>query len=339
MTTSTEQIQAIHAMLDAGHRGIRLERHTFWIWGLTGAFLILSVPQIFSHARFADGGDRILYQNLFIAVCLFAAGILDWHWTRRIRERKGETLPFVQRQITRVWWLLIGLIVAINIGMNLYGGGYLFFGVALVLVGIALYVHGLFSRQALSWGGGLLIVVGLALAAASPPIRIQEWTTASALGLGLPILSLLVQGERRSPLKEFGLSLAWIALVLLPVATAVALTRPSAKAEGAVIDYRDYLQQSHMMTGNSAVRLPAGTRIPLRLEMEGDTLVPEGEVMIPMRLLRPATVTPGEDRLRFDGPWRRLEEFRLHGGLAVAGDLLPGDGARLRLHLTLNFGD
>ena len=45
-------------------------------------------------------------------------------------------------QLTKVWWLLVGLIVVISIGMNLFGGGYLFYGIVLALMGLAFYIHG-----------------------------------------------------------------------------------------------------------------------------------------------------------------------------------------------------
>ncbi len=336
MSDSRAQLQAIRSLLEGGHRSVRLERHTFWLWGLTGAALVLVVPGLFSPSRFPAPGERILAQSAVIAGCLLVAGVLDWRLTRRARERRGETLPFAQRQVTRVWWLLVALIVVINIGMNRYGGGLLFYPVTLVLVGIALYVQGLFSRQMLSWGGGLLIVLGLSLAATGPDLATQQRITASALGIGLPYLSLLVQGPPRGRWHELGLSALWLAAVLAPPLLDTAWQRQDG-TPAAVIDHADYLRAGRPDgPPPAAVRLPAGATLPVRLVVHGDTLA--ADALVPMTLRRPVIVQPATDRLRFGGPWRDLERLPLRGALHLGGRLLA-DGDPVRIDLTLQFGD
>lgn len=118
------QLQAIQEMLVSGHASVRMERHTFILWGLAAGGLILLVPRLFSMEQFSDQTQRMWFQNAFISLVLVGVGVLDTVWTWRIRQRRDETLSFIQRQVTKLWWLLIALVVVINIGMNLYGGGY-----------------------------------------------------------------------------------------------------------------------------------------------------------------------------------------------------------------------
>ena len=42
------QLRAIQAMLASGHASVRLERHTFLLWGWVAGGLILLVPHIFA---------------------------------------------------------------------------------------------------------------------------------------------------------------------------------------------------------------------------------------------------------------------------------------------------
>jgi len=344
-SSEENQIQAIQSMLAAGHTSIQLERHTFMLWGLAAAFLILAVPELFSQERFPVHSLRLISQNAFIIVVLLAVGYLDYRWTLEKRARLDETVSFVQRQITKVWWMLIALVVVINIGMNLYGGGSLFFGISLVLVGIALYVHGLFSRQMLCWGGGLLMAVGLALLAVSPSIQVQEWVAASAFGIGLPALSFMVGNTSTQSYRgaEVVLSTIWLALVLSPVAAAVAIDRGDF-VQPREITLRDYLSgEPFEHTDPFAVALPAGTKIPVGIEITGDTLVPTEPTVITMQLTQPVSVFV-EDGLagkKFrvgQGRWKEGYEYRMRNW-EVKGRMAPGREPELNLSLNLVMGD
>ena len=177
------QLQDIHAMLASGHRSIQLERHTLILWGLAAAFLILTVPLLFAPEYFEFRWQRAVTQNLFTSAVLIAIGILDFKLTRRVRAQRNESLSFVQRQLTKVWWMLVGLIMIINLGMNFFGGGYIFFAVALLIAGLALYIQGLFSQQMLCWVGVLMMVVGLASVALKLPHPELKWLAASRFAI------------------------------------------------------------------------------------------------------------------------------------------------------------
>lgn len=177
MTTpdTIARLESIHAMMASGHRSVRLERHTLLLWGISVAGLIVGVNATFTPDRFPNVALRSLYSNLLIALTLIVIAIVDFYWTRRTRRARDETLSFVQRQLMKVWWLLVALAVVLNIGMNFFGGGYLIYAAVLALMGLALYVQGLFSEQMLEFIGVVLIVLALGAIALGVAYKLMEW--------------------------------------------------------------------------------------------------------------------------------------------------------------------
>lgn len=343
-TGRNTQLHAIHAMLSDGHRSIRLENHTFFLWGLTAAFLILIVPELFSHQRFPDQSQRILFQNIFISVLLIGAGMLDYRWTRQKREARDESISFAQQQITKLWWMLIALVVILNIGMNVYGGGYLFYGITLILIGLGIYVHGLFSRQMLSWGGGLMIVLGLSLLATSPDISIQEWVGASAFGIGLPALALMVNKTCVTSLRrEVVLSGIWFVLVLTPVVLAFNMLNRSSFDGWPQITYQDDLAMGLDERKNESriVNLPAGTHVPVIVHIQGDVLKQLETTTIQMQTTRPVSIAIDDGEVQqmlriLDGRWKSALDYRIHdwvlkGALSSEGSPEVNLSFRLKL--------
>lgn len=345
-TSSKAQLQAIHAMLSDGHKSICFETHTFLFWGVTAAFLILVVPELFSEHRFPESSQRMLFQNIFISVLLFATGVLDYHWTRKKRNASGKSLSFVQQQITKLWWMLVALVVVINIGMNIYGGGYLFYGITLILIGIGIYVHGLFSRQMLRWGGGLMIVLGLSLLGSSLNIDIQKWVAASAFGIGLPALAMMVNRTPETTLRrEFIQSMIWFALVLTPTMIAVTLFDQSDFDNLPQISYQEYRANSLHQSDHSPllVKLPTGMRIPLNVHIQGDALEQVGTTTIEMKTTQPVSVIvdAGEvqNQLRIgDGRWKSAYSYRVRDW-KVKGSFSPNKRPELNLNFYLQFKD
>ncbi len=338
------QLQAIHAMLSSGHASVRMERHTFLLWGLTAGALILLVPQLFSLERFHDPGQRMWLQNLFISLVLFGAGALDAVWTARIRRRRDESLSFVQRQVTKLWWLLIALVVVISIGMNLYGGGYFFYGITLVLTGIGIYVHGLFSRQMLTWSGTLQIVLGLVMIAVSPEIDVQQWVAASAFGIGFPAFALMVDRTvERSRVQELLLSLVWLALVLVPAFLAITLWPGQRFDAWPQLTWEGYLQQADEGRLDSlVVALPAGIYVPVTLGVTGDLLQPvEQPTPLMMKTTRPVSLAIehgqvlGMMRLG-EGEWRSGNDYRIERWDA-RGRLSPTGGPAVDVNFHIAF--
>ncbi len=337
------QLQAIQEMLVSGHASVRMERHTFILWGLAAGGLILLVPRLFSMEQFSDQTQRMWFQNIFISLVLVGVGVLDTVWTWRIRQRRDETLSFIQRQVTKLWWLLIALVVVINIGMNLYGGGYFFYGITLVLTGIGIYVHGLFSRQLLTWSGAMQILLGLVMIAVSPELHVQEWVAASAFGIGFPAFALMVDRTReRSTYKELLLSLSWLLLVLVPAFIAVSIGNGHLFDGWQRVSWESYRQTGTGDVDEAVVTMPSGSLIPVTIQVTGDLLQPvEQPPPLIMRTTSPVDlaiergVVIGMMRIG-DGEWRPGHDYRVNGWEAK-GWLSSQQGPSIDLRMNVEF--
>ncbi len=219
---------------------------------------------------------RFVAQNLFIGTVLLTVGTWDYRLTKRRQRQRNESLSFIQRQITKIWWLLISLIVVIHIGASFFGDLHLFYGIAIVITGLAVFINGLFSRQSLDWAGVLLIVIGLTLLAASLPLSTQEWITVSVFGIGLPTLSFVLDRTafNRSLLSQTGYAALWLTVVLVPVAAANQWVDRVIAPTGAAVDLDQFLQSDTNRTGEWVVSVPAGTEIPTRLTLTGEAIQP-----------------------------------------------------------------
>jgi len=309
------KIEDIHAMMATGHRSIRIERHTFILWGLAGALLVVVVNAFFTPENFSVHWQRILFSNLFIAAVLVSVAVLDFRLTRRERENRDEILSFVQLQLTKLWWLFITLIVLINIGMNFYGGGYLFYSILLALLGMALYAQGLFSQQMLSWIGVCLILLGLGSIALGITLENQKWLTVSVLGLGFSLLAwwLDFPGIHAGRLSRALLSLAWLLLVVVPVAAADRLSREKGLDTLPIVSLENW-QNKNLDTGTTGrqiVRIPAGTSIPLNIEVSSDIVKRKTTGILRLELGEDVDIvvvdTQAEATARVSGnPWKNL---------------------------------
>lgn len=315
-----ERIEDIHSMLASGHRSIQLERHTLILWGLAAAFLILAVPVIFAPEYFELRWQRAVSQNIFMSVLLIAVGVVDFKLTRRVRENRNETVSFVQQQLTKVWWLMVGLIVVINLGMNFFGGGYIFFAVVLLITGVALYVQGLFSQQMLCWVGAMMIALGLSCVALKIPHREMQWIVASVFGLGFPALAWLVHNPslQTNIAKRSIFSVIWLALVIAPPALAYQMTKHAVAPKLASVTLQEYMNAPLAGAAETqVVRLPAGTTIPINVKISGDVLEGTTKGTIPMKLSSDLELViennKPEGRFRVgDGIWKhRLYNYRI----------------------------
>ncbi len=74
--------------------------------------------------------------------------------------------------------------------MNFFAGGYIFYGLLLTIMGTALYIHGLFSKQMLSHAGIIMVLLGLLGIGLRLPFAVLEWLSIFCFGIGRPILGL-----------------------------------------------------------------------------------------------------------------------------------------------------
>src|SRR5262249_57214895 len=93
-----------------------------------------------------------------------------------------------------------------------FGGGQMTFVIWLVLFGLGIYVHGLFSEQILEWAGVMMILLGIGALALPTSYVATQWLAASAFGLGMPLLAaMLDRGESKSAWTRAGQTALWLA--------------------------------------------------------------------------------------------------------------------------------
>ena len=91
------------------------------------------------------------------------------------------------------------------------------FGVWLLLVGLGLFMHGLFSEQMLEWAGLMIMLLGICPLMLRVDFDLTKWIAASAFGLGMPALTFMLDGGKaRSLPRRLYQSALWLLLVLGP---------------------------------------------------------------------------------------------------------------------------
>jgi hypothetical protein len=233
--------------------------------------------------------------------------------------------------------------VAFTFSTAFFGGGYMTFVVWLILFGLGIYVHGLFSEQLLEWAGVAMIALGVAALGLSAPYLLTQWLAASAFGLGMPLLStMLDRGHSRPPWIRAAQSALWFAVVVTPPAIAYQWWKSRDLPAAPVVSLDSYLRQSDARH-TAVVTLPAGTRIPLKVHIAGGVVEDKGDMAFPLTLARPIeiSVTDGKPDGRFreaGGEWRRRIYSMWVRAVEMEGTLLPSTGpaASLRFELTID---
>lgn len=277
------QLNAIHTMLWQGQQSVRMERHTFILWGISAALLIILLDLFLDPQNFKQHWHYVLVETLVISIVLFIAGWWDFRLTHKIRQQRDETLSFIQTQLTKVWWFLVGLIVIINIGMSFFGGGYIFYPLVLIILGLAFYINGLFSRQMLCWQGVALIILGSIALILQPQFDLLKILAASTLGIGFPLLPVLLAREHWSNTwaKRLLVTTIWLIVIITPTGLIGALMTPS--GDYPIISLEDYRHKPSSLDQVDNVRLPAGLKVPIELLIEGN-MIKDTRVIVPLTL-------------------------------------------------------
>ncbi|HYD69568.1 hypothetical protein [Azospirillum sp.] len=306
----SQRLDSIHSMLSAGHRNLRIERHTLLLWGLMGAALLLLSDRILTPAQFPDVAQQALAWLLLLAVSLGGVAVLDWHLTRRIKRHRDEAWSFIHRQVLKVWWLLMALGTLMTFATFFFGGGYMVCAAWVVLLGLGLYVHGLFSEELLEWVGVLAILTGIASLVSRLDYVTIRLIAASVFGLGMPLLALMLdRGRSRPSWQRMAQSSAWT-LVVLSVPLAVQRYGDfGAPAEAPALTL-DAFRKGAGAEGRRILTLPAGTPVPVEVRFAGNLFRNDPAITLPLTLSKPVElvlengVPTGE--ARFDGePWAR----------------------------------
>lgn len=267
---ANQQLEAIHSMLSAGHRNLHIERHSLILWGLTGGVLSFFSDNILTAQQFPQTEIRALAWLLLLTIVLGGIGIVDWHLTRHAKQERDEVLSFIHRQVLKVWWLLLSVGVLTTFATFFFGGGNMLFSIWLVLLGLGLYVHGLFSEEILEWIGVLIILISISSLGFQLPSESRKLIAAAIFGIGLPVLALMLDRGRELALwKRMLQSVLWaIVVVSIPLSAqhyAVEYVLP----ESPVIPLATYLQQKDT-SGLRIVAIPAGTPVPVMVEVSGE---------------------------------------------------------------------
>jgi hypothetical protein len=330
MHNHSEQLQSIQAMLAAGHRCVRLERHSLLLWGLVGGGLSAFTDLAVNKDRFPEIGQHALALLIWLAAWLGGMSWLDHRLTRRARAAREETLPFAQAQVTRAWWMLLLLGTLTSFAMFFHGGGVMIYALWTVLLGLGIFIFGLFSRPLVEWIGLATIMLGIAGLASGLSMNGARWLTASCFAIGLPLAGwLTARTDDSRVLRRLAALVTWLAAVIAP-ALATAQLLPMRRTPNPATEL---------------LTLPAGSTVPLHIDMDSALVAIPSEVSLPMRVTRATqlALTDGQPdgRFRFDdGPWHAVRdgaltlridrvqpritaghsEIRLHGHLTAQGE-------------------
>lgn len=308
MSPHLQQFQAIQSMLAAGHRSVHLERHTLLLLGGVGGFLSVVTEWVITDTLFPDLAERATALLVWLALWLGAVSLLEYRLTRQARARRAETLPFAQAQITRAWWMLLSVGCLGSFAMFFYGGGAMVYALWIVLLGLGVYLFGLFSRPLIEWIGLATILLGVAGLAAGLPYGATRWLAASAFALGLPLAGWLSARVDDAGLVRRLLALAaWLAVVVTPPLLIAPHSAPAAPAAVPVVS------GSAIGPGEQVLRLAPGTPVALRVDMDSPLLVVAPEAELAMTLSVPLEVAlhdgAPDGRYRLGaGPWHEIHD-------------------------------
>ena len=339
---AARQLGAIHTMLAAGHRNLRIERHTLILWGLAGGLLFLFSEHMLTPAQFPLIEQRATAWLLLISVVLGTVGIADWHLTRRAKASRDEAWSFIHRQVVKILWLLMAIGALLTFAMFFFGGGYMVCSAWLVLIGISLYVHGLFSEELLEWAGALVILTGVVSLGFHLSYETMKWISASVFGIGLPLLAVMLDRGRSRPAWQRSVqSTLWMLLVLIPPLLAQRYAVGATLPEAPTISLASYRQHAANM-GTQIIALPAGTAIPVDIELSGDLFRSTPAPTLPLTLAEPVELMMVDGELtgdiRFPGePWRLAREARWISIPWIKAELTPEKGPAIRSSLIINI--
>lgn len=335
---ATQQLDSIHSMLSAGHRNLRVERHSLMLWGASCGGLILASNHILTAEQFPVLEQRAIAWLILLALTVSGVSLLDWHLTRRAKQARDESWSFIHRQVLKVWWLLMSVGVLLTFATFFYGGGYMIFAAWVVLTGLGLYVHGLFSEELLEWAGALIIAIGIGMLAFRLNYTASQWVAASTLGLGLPLLAaMLDRGRQRAAWVRLVQSAGWILCVLIPPLLAQRLVNASVSPNAPVVSLDEFRKQP---ATQQIVVLPAGSTIPVKVEVSGDVFRASNASVLPLVLNGPIEIVMNNGlptgKWRFPGEsWEMARETHWISIPWIKAELAPQSGPEIRTSLVV----
>lgn len=330
-------------MLASGQRNLRMERHTLLLLGIPAGLLFALSESIFTPEQIPDLQQRALSWLALLATVIGTIVTVDWHWTRKIKATRDETWSFIHRQVLKVMWLLLALATLATFAMFFYGGGYMVCSVWLIFAGLGLYVHGLFSEELLEWGGGLMIAIGIVSLVAGLPYESLRWLAASVFALGLPLFALLLDRGRHRPAYVRLLQICgWLAAVVVLPLLIEQQSHLRTLPDGPLLTLAAF-RANPPADGTAIVTLPAGTPIPVEVELAGDLFAGgERQTRMPLILQQPVELLLQHGKLtgdvRFPGEgWQNSRRARWVTIPWIRAELTPEHGPRIRSPLIVQL--
>lgn len=337
-TQNLERLEAIHSMLEAGHRCVRLEKHSFLLWGIVGGVLCGGTQSVVNADRFPDFRQQALALISWLGFWLITVGLLDYFLTKRAKRGRDETLPFAQAQMTRAWWMLLCMGALGSFSMYFYGGGAMVYVLWIVVLGLGLYLFGLFSQPLIEWIGLAVIMLGIIGPATGLPFGMTRWLAASCFAIGLPLAGWLasrIDDQRMVP-RCLALG-AWLAIVVeIPVLLTSAFLTTVAPAAHSIP-----LANFHPDSGKQVVSLPFGTPISLQIALDSPLLTAPVDKFLPMTLTRSMEIAlqngNPEGRYRIEGDqWANIHDGLLRLRIDRLQPAIENGTAILRAHATFD---
>ena len=173
-------------------------------------------------------------------------------------------------------------------------------GAWVVLIGLGLYIHGLFSEELLEWTGALIVALGISMLAfrlSYPDLRLVATST---LVLGLPLLAaMLDRGRQRASWLRLVQSVGWLLCVLVPPLLVHRLLGADAPPDAPLVSLEEFRKNP---SAQQVVTLPAGSSIPVKIEVFGELFRPGNSSVLPLVLNEPVEIMMSNGQPT--GDWR-----------------------------------
>lgn len=272
------QLHALQSLLVAGHRPIQFRPGSLMRWGLVFAFLALSTDPLL-RALHLEGqqGLQAVVTMLWLGVGLAVTAWLDWRANQAAAARAAETLPFVQTQVSKVWWLLLSAGVLYTGSTMVFGGAYQTYMVWLALVGLGLFLHGLFSHELVEWVGAGLFLLAILVLVSGLPLAWHRPLLICTAGLGMPLLGAFLHWQvvvqPAHTVRLFACVVAVLAVSIVPAWLAMQWSqRVDFPDDIPVLSLQQLQQHSTPLPRYLALHVVAGTPIALELDIQGGVL-------------------------------------------------------------------
>jgi len=335
MTETHQQLQSIHAMLAAGHRSVHLEKHSLLLIGGVGGLIAAMTEYLITADYFPDTTQQAVALLVWLSFWLGGMAIVDFKLTHRARQQRDETLPFAQAQMTRAWWMLLSMGTLGSFAMFFYGGGGMIYALWIVLLGLGIYLFGLFSRLLVEWIGLATILLGVTGLAAGLPYGATHWLAASCFAIGMPLAGWLSARYGNTGLTGRVLALlCWITLVVAPP---LLITQAKWAAASGPDTSPLSLKAPGLRQGEKVLRLAPDTPIALRLDLESPVLTADPQATLLMKLTSPLDVVlvdgKPDGRYRIaEGEWHAIGEGVLDLMIDRVTPQLENDTPAVRAH-------